>query len=474
MDRKSSPSDEVLALCERLIEGTLSVGDKDRLEQLVMKDPVARQSYVEYLHLHAELRAHADGLTTPPASVFSARRRSYLYYVVPATLAVATFLLWALRPAKPLTLATLTETQHARWEGTSLPTSQGARLFAGKLRLSEGLATVVFDSGARVTLEAPAELEILTSQSCLLHRGILIAHVPPAAIGFTVRSPNAIVIDHGTDFGVSTGDDGNTRVDVLTGMVEASHLGAASRLQLRTGQGAVFQRSGAVDQGAASVMRLEPAASGAGWQTVVREDLVISSAVGRGFATFIRSQIHADDVLPTATLLVKNTPDPKWQRKAYVGFDLGGLGVNDEIENASLTVSLVPTNLGFAALVPDAVFNVYGLMSEAFDLGAALGNLTWEGAPGNAAGGGAVDAKRTTFVGSFTVPQGASQGAFTVLGPALTSFLHKQRGRIATFVIVRETVETRSLGLVHGFAASHHPAAAPPTLRMALKRAARD
>lgn len=468
---KPSPAEEVLALCERLIEGNLEPADKERLERLVIDDPMARQLYVEYLHLHAGLRALTESPALAMPTPSSPRRRSRLYWLLPAALVVAAGVILVVgrttAPQTPTTLATLTQTQHARWEGMSLPTAQGARLSAGRLRLFEGLATVVFDSGAKVTLQAPAELELVTRLSCVLHKGLLVAQVPPGANGFTVRSPNAIVIDHGTEFGMSAGANGDTRVEVLSGMVEASHLGAPKRLRLHSGEGAVFQPSGAVAHGGAGASRLEPAAHDPAQQSSVREDVMISSTSGRGQATYIESQTHAPDARSAAVLLVKNTPDREWQRKAYVAFDLAAVAER-EIEGASLTLSLVPTSMGFAAFVPDATFKVYGVSVEGLESGWSARELRWQSAPGNAPGGGAVNSAQTTLLGSFAVPQGTSHGAFTVTGPAVAAFANARRGGVATFLVVRETAETRKQGLVHGFAANHHPTAAPPTLRLAL------
>ena len=46
----------------------------------------------------------------------------------------------------------------------------------------------------------------------------LVADVPPSAKGFTVDTPDAKVVDYGTRFGVSTGEDGKYHVQVLEGL----------------------------------------------------------------------------------------------------------------------------------------------------------------------------------------------------------------------------------------------------------------
>ncbi len=88
------------------------------------------------------------------------------------------------------------------------------------VRLSEGLAILQFSRGAQVTLQGPAELEIVSDNSGFLHSGRLTATVPPKAIGFEILTPNSRVIDHGTEFGVSVDENGDTETHVFDGEVE--------------------------------------------------------------------------------------------------------------------------------------------------------------------------------------------------------------------------------------------------------------
>jgi hypothetical protein len=467
MDQSPNPTDELLALCERLIEGTLSAEEHARLERLVLGSAEARRLYVEYMHQHAALRWQGGALAGAPlADVVHARRplaRRVAYAAaLPAMLLAGVLAARVLSGGGARAVATLAAAHGCRWEGGALPTAEGARLGAGRLRLAEGLATLAFDSGAAVTLEAPAELELVSARECVLHRGSIVARVPPPAIGFVVRSATAIVIDHGTEFGVKASDGGETRVEVLSGLVEARHARTSEDVRLHTGEAAVFQPSGLGARGPLAGA-LEPGAlpSGGG-----ASDLVISSALGRGGASYVQSRRHPDDRAPEGVLLVKNTADPEWQRKAYVAFDLAAVAQRP-IHEASLALSAVPTGMGFAAFVADATFTVFGIADAPAGLDERT--LQWEGAPGNAAGGADVDPARAVRVGSFVVPQGTASGGFGVSGPALVEFLNRARGGVATFLVVRDTPESRGHGLVHGFAGSHHPTAAPPTLRLGLR-----
>src|SRR5262249_51976283 len=94
------------------------------------------------------------------------------------------------------------------------------------LKLESGLAEVRFQCGARVVLDGPATLELLSGRSARLLRGKLSARVPEAAAGFEVLSPQGKVIDRGTEFGVAGGEGGATDVYVFAGKVEPHASGA--------------------------------------------------------------------------------------------------------------------------------------------------------------------------------------------------------------------------------------------------------
>ncbi len=100
---------------------------------------------------------------------------------------------------------------------------------AGKpLRLERGLAEIEFDCGARVILQGPAGLELLSGSSARLLQGILTAHVPPRAKGFTVLTPHNKVVDLGTEFGLAVDEAGAATVRVFTGEVQAFPLASGS------------------------------------------------------------------------------------------------------------------------------------------------------------------------------------------------------------------------------------------------------
>ena len=103
--------------------------------------------------------------------------------------------------------------------GDSAALAIDAPLSAGsKLDVQQGLVEVVFDSGARMILQGPAEAELQSGSSVDLRSGSLTAEVPTPARGFAIHTPNSTVVDLGTKFGVSC-RAGQTDVEVFTGSV---------------------------------------------------------------------------------------------------------------------------------------------------------------------------------------------------------------------------------------------------------------
>ena len=115
-------------------------------------------------------------------------------------------------------IATLTYTSHARWGSEERALGDG--FGKGELHLEVGLARLDFRNGATVTLQGPAEFEILSTDRTILSSGILTASIPESAVGFEVATPAMDVVDLGTAFGVSVGADGETDVCVFEGEVE--------------------------------------------------------------------------------------------------------------------------------------------------------------------------------------------------------------------------------------------------------------
>ena len=78
-------------------------------------------------------------------------------------------------------VAMLDRAVDAQWDQGNKSPRLGAPLEPGWLRLKSGLAQIVFYSGARVVIEGPTELRIVSPNEAACQSGRLVAEVPPQA-----------------------------------------------------------------------------------------------------------------------------------------------------------------------------------------------------------------------------------------------------------------------------------------------------
>ena len=470
-DPISTPADELIALCDRLCDGTLTPDGRQRLEALVLGDAALRRLYVEQLQLHAQLTHNSARFSDAPLSTilrpvapswtpaphrFTTAR---MWNAAAAVLLVAIGIAW-LTTSRGDDLAILQEVRNARWANSTLPTEPGSALPPGRLHLIEGLARLRFHNGAEVTLEGPAELELISRLLCRLQSGSLVAHIPEAAHGFTVLTKEATLIDHGTDFGISTDRDGHASVLVMKGEVELRHVSGGPALHLLTQQMASITAEGL--QPISSLTGEPGSQRQAAPATAFTQEL--TTVGGLGAAAYVASpgtDRHFSDTL----LLLKNQPRHNFLRKAILRFDLGPITAPQAVQAAQLTLQFEATGFGFATLGGDAHFVVYAVNDDSQDAWSPE-QLTWATMPAFNDDAGHVDETKAVRLGEFTMPSGVLRGPMSIDGPALVERVRNDGNRLLTLIVVRENSLEQSAGVVHGFAGNHHPTLAPPTLRL--------
>ena len=117
---------------------------------------------------------------------------------------------------------TITDLIDVTWADHQPALSVGDNVGSQRLRLTTGLARLTYSQGVVMTIEGPAEVDLVSSERAVLHRGQLLAYVPEGVEGFRVSTPIADVVDLGTEFGVTASDDGSSNVIVFDGEVELS------------------------------------------------------------------------------------------------------------------------------------------------------------------------------------------------------------------------------------------------------------
>lgn len=113
------------------------------------------------------------------------------------------------------------------------------------IRVTSGSLEVSYPNGNSVMLHSPAAFQLVSAQKARVMIGRLTATVSEQGKGFTVVTPQADVIDLGTEFGVAVHDFGATDVVVFKGEIDVDcHNSADDAKRLRMGEGVRLAANG--------------------------------------------------------------------------------------------------------------------------------------------------------------------------------------------------------------------------------------
>ncbi len=235
------------------------------LNELLRANAAARDEYLFRAELHARLASEPDlfasfgteAMSDGAKKILSLPSRADVHrpaFKWALALAACVALLaagwWMVRVSHPsdrqgatsIAVAMLDRVADAQWDPGRESPRLGSPLEPGWLRLKSGLAQIVFYSGARVVIEGPVELQLISPGEAFCQSGRLIAEVPPQAKGFRVSTPRMNVTDLGTAFGLDVKEH-RTELHVFTGSVEFQPTASTARQNLQEGAGAVTEDS---------------------------------------------------------------------------------------------------------------------------------------------------------------------------------------------------------------------------------------
>lgn len=258
---KQGPSGEILYLMLRFFDGTIEQAEFETLNRSIKESQEVRSLYFRYLKVYLAVKnaryldksgqsdldlenflselgqyeslapavpveePEAEPACLPKLTVqeLPYRFNKYSFYTVLTAMA-ATILfiatIYFLPPRViPNPVARVLDASGARWQQDK-PSKSHLILFEGALTVTEGTLKLAMYDGTEVNLSAPAEIELEQVDRLFLKQGRMRAAVPPAATGFTVRTPSGSVVDFGTDFSVAVDTTGKTEVEVFKGIVE--------------------------------------------------------------------------------------------------------------------------------------------------------------------------------------------------------------------------------------------------------------
>ncbi|QDT64677.1 FecR domain-containing protein [Calycomorphotria hydatis] len=139
------------------------------------------------------------------------------------------------RPLPPVSCKLIGLTADARWGGQEYNPGDLV-LERMTLTLEQGIASFELVDGAIVSIHGPTTIETTNGQETKLIDGTLHAFVSHDAVGYTVNTIDAEVVDLGTEFIVERREELGTRVVVKQGKVEARAINAS-------GPGSVYELS---------------------------------------------------------------------------------------------------------------------------------------------------------------------------------------------------------------------------------------
>ncbi|EMI20327.1 FecR protein domain protein [Rhodopirellula maiorica SM1] len=474
---------EYKRLRDAALDGRIAEEEVKLLESFVLDHDAMRRDYAEHAHQQASLKWNAIsslgsplGQTVQPTEsqrdLLVQEKRSWrrsVAYVLSLATAVLVTLGFAGLLAKDDSasqFAMITSSEACRWGECTVATSEGQPIGAGRLRLKNGIATLRFPN-VNVTLEGRVDLQIVDEDECLLYGGRVVANVEQGGEGFVIRTPTAIFIDRGTTFGVNVAPSGTSDLSVFKGRVDVNHLQTREETSVRENERIRASADSLAPVGPDNSIS-PPKASGVG------VPVHISTAFGDGDDAYVA----AGDVAPSKpseiALLVKKPAKSNpgqwyapWRRKAFMRFDLSTVK-EAEILSAALQLQGVYTNRGFATMMPDARFAVYGVTDESQDEWSSA-DIDWLNSPANDGDQLMVDQDSVVLLGRFTVPQSNPEGSFEISGDALVEFLSNDENAKVTMILIPETVGDAGESYVHGFASKRHPNLPAPTLRLSVK-----
>jgi hypothetical protein len=289
-------------LIDDYLSGLLDEPGLRELEERLLADAEARRLFVRTCRLHTDLHLEArarqasaralsriDQLTAEPRGGV----RPVRWLIAAACLVLAVGAGWWVvkhgggpAAAQGPAVGWLVNAQNCRWsEG-----EPAGDMHAGTvLKLERGLAEVRFQCGARVVLEGPATLELLSGKSARLQHGRLTARVPEPAVGFEVVSPGGKVIDLGTEFGIAVDEDGAAEVRVFEGKVEARAA--------QTVVGLTQDQAARIAEG--TVRPIEPDAAGPFVRAILPPPTIVPRTLRLTFSEPLASGLRDVDGRPT-------------------------------------------------------------------------------------------------------------------------------------------------------------------------------
>jgi hypothetical protein len=246
---------ELNRLLNRLIEGSISQEDFDRLQPVLRHSPEAREAYYELLGvdlLLAEryevpdyIAVHSQAMDNNWA-VRRARRGMILWSMAGAAaillLSMGSFFLLKARAPD----VTITASSDSHFSVNGVVAKAGTLGADDSLDLKHGIVSLALGPYVEAWIEGPAQVRLVEANGNLeLRQGSAYFEVAPGGKGFEVHTPGGVIRDIGTKFGVHVLPGGRVETHVTSGAVEIERNEGETPHRVNAGSAVTWSRTGA-------------------------------------------------------------------------------------------------------------------------------------------------------------------------------------------------------------------------------------
>jgi ferric-dicitrate binding protein FerR (iron transport regulator) len=250
-----TPEDGTEELIHALLDGSIGKEDLAHLEQVLLKDPEARQHYfalmstdqmlVDNYELPDHLAMHTQLVAGPQAE---RARRTRSWWIWGSTAAAV---LLALLTALPLLIqrepppVTVSGSADSYFLIDGVTVNEGHWMKNQRLEVRDGVVVAQLGPDVTACIDGPASIFLEENGLDLdLRRGRVFFRVNAGAPKFKVRAAGATVRHVGTEFGVRVAEGGSCEVHVSSGVVEVDRGPEKGKWTLKPGDAASWLNRG--------------------------------------------------------------------------------------------------------------------------------------------------------------------------------------------------------------------------------------
>ena len=214
--------DNTEAMVRDYLDGNLPDAERGAFLHRLRNDPAALDLLAAHAIMDARLRQLARGAS--PVSQAPAPRRRGPWWVAAAAACIALASVAAWHVARQPAEASYAVSPFTQYSLAGPAGEPGKLKLGGTLQLTQGVVDIILPTGVKCIATAPSRITLTGRNELEITDGLAHFQVPESGKGFTVRTPDLEVIDHGTEFTIDAARRGHHEAHVLSGKIEVRPL----------------------------------------------------------------------------------------------------------------------------------------------------------------------------------------------------------------------------------------------------------